>query len=170
VDPLDAGLLLLRLVVGLTFAAHGAQKAFGWWDGPGWDRWQGAVEAMGFRPTRVFATISTAIELFGGLCLALGLLTPLAAAALVGQAAVIVLKVHAPKGFFNTKGGAEFPITLWTGAFFIGLVGPGAVSLDAAAAFALPVEFRLILLLAGLAGGLLVIPLAETAGRPATER
>jgi putative oxidoreductase len=109
------------------------------------------------------------IELLGGLCLAIGLFTPLAAAALVGQAAVIVLKVHSPNGFFNTKGGLEFPLALGTAIFFIGFVGPGAASLDAAAGFSLPVEVRLILLLAGLAGGLLTIPLSETADRSARE-
>jgi putative oxidoreductase len=168
-DPLDAGLLLLRVVVGLTFAAHGAQKAFGWWDGPGWERWQAAVNGMGLRPSRLLATISMAAELLGGLCLALGLFTPLAAAALVGQSAVIVLKVHSPNGFFNTKGGLEFPLALGTGTFFIGFVGPGGASVDAAAGFSLPVEVRLILLLAGLAGGLLTIPLSETADRSARE-
>jgi len=168
-EPLDAGLLLLRVVVGLTFAAHGAQKAFGWWEGPGWERWQGAIGSMGFRPQRLFAVVSTGVELLGGPCLALGLLTPIAAAALVAQAAVIVLKVHAPKGFFNSKGGLEFPLTLGTASFVIGFVGPGALSLDAVAGFALPTELSLIFLLAGLVAGLLTIPLAETADRPSTQ-
>ncbi|HXI81157.1 MAG TPA: DoxX family membrane protein [Verrucomicrobiae bacterium] len=168
-EPVDAGLVLLRLVVGLTFAAHGAQKAFGWWGGPGWERWHGAVASMGFRPSRLFAVISTGVELLGGLCLALGLLTPLAAAALLAQSAVIVVKVHAPKGFFNTRGGIEFPLALATTTFVIGFVGPGAASLDGAAGFSLPIELRLILLFAGLAGGLLTIPLAETADRPSTQ-
>jgi putative oxidoreductase len=168
-DPVDAGLVLLRLVVGLTFAAHGAQKAFGWWGGPGWERWQGAVASMGFRPSRMYAVISTGVELVGGLCLALGLLTPLAAAALLAQAAVIIVKVHAPKGFFNTQGGIEFPLALATATFVIGFVGPGGASLDGAAGFSLSIELRLILLFAGLAGGLLTIPLAETAERPTTQ-
>lgn len=168
-DPVDVGLLLLRVVVGLTFAAHGAQKAFGWWEGPGWERWQTAVGSMGFRPPTFFAAISTGIELLGGLCLALGLLTPLAAAALMAQSAVIILKVHAPKGFFNTRGGLEFPLALGTTTFVIGFVGPGGVSIDGAAGFSLPIELRLIFLLAGLAVGLLTVKLAETANRSATQ-
>jgi putative oxidoreductase len=168
-DPVDVGLVLLRLVVGLTFAAHGAQKAFGWWGGPGWDRWQGAMDSLGFRPVRFFAVISTGVELLGGLCLALGLLTPFAAAALLAQSAVIILKVHGPKGFFNTNGGIEFPLALAITTLVIGFVGPGGASLDAAAGFSLPIELRLILLLAGLACGLLTIPLAETANRPTTQ-
>jgi putative oxidoreductase len=168
-DPVDVGLLLLRVVVGLTFAAHGAQKAFGWWEGPGWERWQSAVESMGFHPPRFFAAVSTAVELLGGLCLAFGLLTPLAAASLMAQSAVIILKVHAPKGFFSTRGGLEFPLALGTATFVIGFVGPGAVSLDGAAAFSLPVELRLILLLAGLAVGLLTVTLAATANRSTTQ-
>jgi putative oxidoreductase len=168
-EPVDVGFLLLRVVVGLTFAAHGAQKSFGWWEGPGWERWQSVVESMGFRPPRLFAAISTGIELLGGLCLAFGLLTPLAAASLMAQSAVIVLKVHAPKGFFSTRGGLEFPLALATATFVIGFVGPGAVSLDGAAGFSLPVELRLILLFAGLAVGLLTVTLAETANRSTTQ-
>lgn len=82
-DPIDAGLLVLRVVIGLTFAAHGAQKAFGWWCGRGWDRWRGAMFAMGFHPAPLFAVISIGAEIVGGLRLALGLLTQLAAAILV---------------------------------------------------------------------------------------
>jgi putative oxidoreductase len=46
-QPTDFGLLILRLVVGLTLAGHGAQKAFGWWNGPGIERWRDAIGRMG---------------------------------------------------------------------------------------------------------------------------
>jgi putative oxidoreductase len=169
-DPIDPGLLVLRLAIGLTFAAHGAQKAFGWWGGPGWERWQGAMLGMGFRPAPLFATLSIGAELVGGLCLALGLLTPVAAAILVAQSVVIILKVHAPNGFWNRSEGIEYPLALGASAVAIELTGPGRFSLDAAAGLALPTNARVILLLAGVAGGLLTVALAETSDRPAASR
>src|SRR6266550_1329948 len=107
-NPFDAALLILRLGVGLTFAAHGAQKVFGWWGGPGISAWKGAIEHMGFRPVTLFTALSALAELVGGVLLAAGLFTPLAGAVLVGQSTVIIGHVHLPNGFFNTKGGYEF--------------------------------------------------------------
>jgi putative oxidoreductase len=153
VDSADLGLLVLRLVVGLTFAAHGAQKAFGWWAGPGYTGWTGALQGMGWRPARLWALISVGAELAAGFLLALGFLTPLAATALIGQSVVIVVSIHWPKGFWNSKGGWEFPTSLAAGAIAICLTGPGAISLDAALglAFAQPVRLGLVAL--GLLGG-----------------
>jgi putative oxidoreductase len=158
----DLGLLILRLVVGLTFAAHGAQKAFGWWGGSGWNGWQAALGRMGFRPTFFFAVVSVGAELLGGLFLALGLLTPLAAAVLVGQCVVIIAKVHAPHGFWNKAGGIEFPLALGGGAVAIGLIGPGAVSIDGLDGMTLSDTLRVVLMLIGLIGG--AIALAIPAG------
>jgi putative oxidoreductase len=151
----DVGLLALRLAVGLTFAAHGAQKAFGWWAGPGPDRWRGAVGSMGFSPARLFGLVSTTIELVGGLLLAVGLLSAFAAAALVAQVVVIVTRAHWPKGFFNSVGGFEYPLLLGVVAGVVGLLGPGAISLDAVLGSHLDVGSRTFLLVAGLVGGAL---------------
>jgi putative oxidoreductase len=169
-DPIDAGLLLIRVVVGLTFAAHGAQKAFGWWGGPGWDRWRGAMSAMGFRPASLFAVLSIGAELVGGLCLALGLLTPLAAAVLAAQSVVMIVKVHAPRGFWNRREGVEFPLALAAAAGAIELTGPGGASLDAAAGFELSAAVRVGLLLVGIAGGLLAVALAQAVDGSAPSR
>src|SRR5258708_980035 len=99
----DIAFFLLRVAIGLIFAAHGAQKVFGWWGGPGMDGWRGAMEHMGIRPAAFWAVVSAGVELIGGLLLVLGLFTPFAAAALVGQSIVIIGQVHLPKGFFNTQ-------------------------------------------------------------------
>jgi putative oxidoreductase len=165
----DLGLLVLRLGVGLTFAAHGAQKAFGWWNGPGWDGWQAVVDRMGFKPVPVFAAASIAAELLGGLGVALGLLTPFAAAILVAQAFVIVFKVHVPRGFWNRDNGFEFPLALGAGVIAIGLIGPGAISLDAVAGLSLPDTERLGLVVLGVMGGLIALAVAAAATRVAKQ-
>jgi putative oxidoreductase len=164
VDASDLGLLLLRLVVGLTFAAHGGQKAFGWWHGPGWIGWQNAIGRMGFRPVGLFAALSVAAELVGGLFLAAGILTPLAAAILVAQTVVIVVKVHAPSGFWNKSSGIEFPLALGVAALAIGLTGPGAVSFDAVEGLSASDTVRIVLVIAGLLCGAiaLAVPTATT--------
>ena len=100
---LDAGLLLLGIVAGLTLAGHGAQKAFGWFGGPGMRGWTSAVAGLGFYPAAPLATIAMLAELLGGLGLALGLLTSVAAAVIVAQSVVIVFHVHWRHGFWNTE-------------------------------------------------------------------
>jgi putative oxidoreductase len=159
---IDVALLLLRLAVGLTFAAHGAQKAFGWWSGPGMDGWTAAMERMNFRPARLWALVSTAAELGGGLLLAVGLLTPFAAAVLVGQAIVIIGQAHWERGFFNTKGGFEYPLTLGAVAIALTLAGAGAFSFDAAMALDYPLEVRLGLIVVGVIGGFIGLALPRS--------
>jgi putative oxidoreductase len=155
VELTDVGLFLLRLVVGLTFAGHGLQKAFGWWKGPGWAGWTGALERMGFRPALPWAAISIGAELGGGILFAAGLLTPLAVMALAGQSVVIILKVHWAKGFWNRDGGYEFPLALAGATIAVGLIGPGAISVDAALGFMPAPEVRPLLIVVGLLGGAL---------------
>jgi putative oxidoreductase len=169
-DTFDLGLLLLRLVVGLTFAAHGAQKVFGWWGGPGWANWKGAMAGMGFRPATLFAAISAGVELVGGLSMAAGFIVPIAGFALVAQSVVIIGQVHWRNGFFNTKGGYEFPLTLGIAAAAITLIGPGAWSVDASVGIAIDPAVRAALVVLGVVAGLatLVIPHASVSGdRPA---
>ena len=129
-QSIDLGLLILRLVVGLTFAGHGAQKAFGWWNGPGIDGWRGAITRMGFQPVELFLALSIGAELVGGLLLAVGLFTPLAATILIGQLVVIISKAHLPKGFWNTNGGYEYPLALGAGVIAVTFIGAGSISLD----------------------------------------
>jgi putative oxidoreductase len=126
----DFGLLVLRVVIGLTLAGHGSQKMFGWFGGPGLKGFSGGTKRMGFRPPLLWAVVAALGEFGGGLLLALGLLTPLGALGMMGSMFVAIRKVHWPKGFWNSKGGIEFPLSLWTVAFSVGIAGPGALSLD----------------------------------------
>ena len=134
-DGLDTGLLLLRLLVGLTLAAHGAQKCFGMFKGGGLEgtgRW---LESIGFRPARRQAMLAGGTELLGGLALALGVLTPFAAAACIGVMAVAAIAGHGGKGFFVTRGGWEYCLVLAGIAAAIAFTGPGDVSFDHAVGF-----------------------------------
>jgi putative oxidoreductase len=126
----DIAMLVLRVGVGSIFVAHGLQKAFGWWEGPAWEGWKGAMTYLGIRPALLWASISLIAELGGGLALIAGLLVPLAAAGLVAQTIVLFKKVHWPNGWWSSKGGIEFPIAFGVGAFAVQVLGPGAWALD----------------------------------------
>ena len=149
----DVGLLILRIVIGLTFAAHGAQKVFGWWGGPGLSGWTGAMHHMRIRPARFWAVVSAGAELLGGLLIAVGLFTPFATAALIGQSIVIIGHAHWAQGFWNGKNGIEFPLTLAAGVLAIALVGPGAIALDAAFGLSFPDPLRAALIVLAVIGG-----------------
>jgi putative oxidoreductase len=124
------GLLVLRLVVGLTIAAHGSQKLFGVWGGSGMNGWAQVVQRLRMRPARPLAWIAAVSEFGGGLLLALGLLSPLGSLAIVGAMLVAIATVHLSKGFWVTKGGFEFNLTLIGAAAALAIAGPGAYSLD----------------------------------------
>lgn len=130
VDFVDAGLLVLRVGFGLTLAAHGLQKLLGWWDGPGWAGWVANVQRMGVRPAKFWAGASLSAEVVGGVLLTLGWFTPLAAAVVVGPMLVVVFGAKWRKGFWNTKGGYEYPLILMLGALGIFGTGPGRISAD----------------------------------------
>jgi putative oxidoreductase len=129
---MDLGLLVLRTVLGLTLAAHGAQKLFGWFGGHGLAGTGAFFEQLGFRPGKAQAFLAGMMEAGGGLLLAAGLFTPLAAAVIVAVMLVAIVGVHAAKGFFAQNGGFEYPLTIGAAAAALGFTGPGAFSLDAA--------------------------------------
>lgn len=127
---MNLGLLALRLVVGLLFAGHGAQKLFGAFGGSGIEGTAAGFEKGGLRPARAHAWIAGLSELGGGLLLALGLLTPFAAAAIIAVMTAAIVGVHAPKGVWNTAGGYEYNLVLIAAAFGLAATGAGAWSLD----------------------------------------
>lgn len=133
---MDTGMLLLRMTVGLALAAHGSQKVFGWFGGYGPDATGQFMETLGFRPGRRHALAAGFVEVGGGLLLAVGLLTPLAAALVVSVMIVAAATVHGKNGFFSQNGGYELNLLFAAAALAIAFTGPGAFSLDAAAGFA----------------------------------
>lgn len=128
---MDIGLLLLRLTVGMTLAAHGTQKLFGWFGGPGLDGTGQFFVMIGFPPGRRHALMAGLAETGGGLLLTLGLLTPVAAALILSVMIVAVVTVHLKKGFFVSNGGYEYNLVLGIAALALAFTGPGSISLDA---------------------------------------
>jgi putative oxidoreductase len=123
----DVAALVLRLVVGLTMAAHGYNHVFGGGGLAGTTRW---FASMGLRPARVHAVVSGAGELACGLGLVIGLLTPLCAAFVVGTMTVAGVAVHRTNGYFVFKDGFEYVLVLAVVCVVVGLLGPGVVSVD----------------------------------------
>jgi len=126
----DLGLLALRLVLGAVFLAHGAQKAFGAFGGPGFEGAAGFIGSMGFRPARFWTALAVGGELAAGFLFLLGLLTPLAGLLVLATMAVAIAKVHGPKGFFVQDGGYEYNLVLIVTALAAAAIGPGRFSLD----------------------------------------
>ncbi len=135
---ISAGLLILRLVAGLTLAAHGTQKLFGWFAGPGLTRLTQGFEKQGFKPAWLWVGLVILGEVGGGVSVALGFLTPLGAAGMFGAMFMATFKSHWKKGFWNRNQGLEFPLLLLTAGVAIGLTGPGSYSLDVLFGIALP--------------------------------
>jgi putative oxidoreductase len=124
----DLGLLVLRLALGLTMAAHGAQKLFGWFGGGGIDGTGQFFAASGYPSPKAFAVVAGLSETLGGLGLVLGLLTPLAAAAVAGTL-VNAIAVKWGGGFFAPQG-IEYELLIALGAVALALTGPGRIAFD----------------------------------------
>jgi putative oxidoreductase len=127
---MEIGLLLLRLAVGLTLAAHGSQKLFGWFGGYGLDGTGQFMEGLGFRPGRLHALMAGLAEA-GGLLLAFGFLTPLGSALVASVMIVAVMTVHLKNGFWLTGNGYEYNLLIGIAALSLAFTGPGTLSIDA---------------------------------------
>jgi putative oxidoreductase len=128
-SPMSTGLLILRIVVGLLLAAHGSQKLFGWFGGYGIAGTGGWLESIGFRPGKAMAVVTGLAETAGGLALVVGLLTPLAAAVVVGTMTVAAWS-HAASGLWATNGGYELPLVYAVVGAALAFTGAGDYSLD----------------------------------------
>ena len=161
---ISIGLLLLRAVVGLTLAAHGAQKLFGSFGGPGLQGTAVGMEQLGFTPGRRNALAAGLIEFSGGLLLVLGAATPAAAAVSFSVMIVAGVSAHLKGGFFLQNHGYEYTLVLGLAALSLAFTGPGPLSLDSY----FGVDFAgayvgVAALLAGLAGAVLQLATRRTA-------
>src|SRR5205807_1570986 len=126
----DIGLLPLRLIVGGLLAAHGAQKLFGWFNGPGLKGTAGFLESLGLKPGMLWAIGASAGEFGGGTLTALGFLHPLGPFGKIGAMTMATAKVHWGKPIWAGQGGAELPLTNIAAALTLLISGPGRFSLD----------------------------------------
>jgi len=167
---LSLGLLIIRLVAGLTIAAHGAQKLFGWFGGPGPIKLEQGFRNQGFKSAWLWVFFVILGEVGGGLSFALGFLTPLGAAGIFGTMFMAIAKSHWKNGFWNSKRGIEFPLMLLTMAVGIALTGPGLYSLDALFGFTLPDTLLFVVLaLAALVVDIIGLIISRPATLPPAE-
>lgn len=125
------GLLLIRLMIGIIMIAHGAQKLFGWFNGPGLQGMSKGFESMGIRPGFAMAFLAGLCEFAGGFLLAIGLMMPLATVLVMIPMIAAIIKVHLSKGFFSSNGGVEFPLLILITALGLFFTGAGWFSVDA---------------------------------------
>lgn len=122
----DLGLLVVRLVLGTIFIAHGGQKLFTM----GLDGVAGGFGQMGVPMAEVMGPFVALLEFFGGFAIIAGLLTRLVSLGLASTMIGAMVLVHAPNGFFNPNG-IEFPLSLFGSAMLLVITGAGSWSVDA---------------------------------------
>jgi putative oxidoreductase len=164
VTSFDYGILIIRVVVGVTMFMHAYNHLLGGGKIAGTARW---FASLGLRPGIVHAWSSVVFEIAAGAGLCLGLFTPLACAAVVGTMSVAGIVAHRPNGFFVFRDGYEYVLVLAAVALSLALIGPGRISLDHA--FGIVISGALgfaIALVVGLGG---TAALLVTSWRPATD-
>jgi len=147
----DTALLLIRLLIGLIMAAHGAQKLFGWFGGRGFDGALRLAVHQRLRPAPFWAVMAGLTEL-NGVLLAVGLLGPVGELGVIASMTMAIITAHWPR-FFVTNNGLEYPLVLLVTALALAISGPGAYSLDALLRLTVPEPATLIVGLAALALG-----------------
>lgn len=126
---MDLAILVLRVALGIMFAAHGLQKAFGLFGGPGIGGFSEMLSGLGFSQSVLWAYIAAYTELLGGTFLCLGVFTRGCAALLLVLMVVATRKVHFSKGFFLAQGGFEYPFIIAAVCVALILLGPGRFSI-----------------------------------------
>lgn len=123
--------LVLRLPIGVIFAAHGAQKLFGWFGGYGLEGTGQWMASIGLAPGYLMALLAGGAEFFGGLALLFGLLVRPAALVLAFTMLVAIFAVHVGNGLFMSNNGYEFGLALLAAAVALAISGGGRASVDA---------------------------------------
>ncbi|MGB5808125.1 DoxX family protein [Castellaniella sp.] len=126
----DWGTVALRIPVGIIFAAHGAQKLFGWFGGYGLEGTGQWMASIGLTPGYLMALLAGGTEFFGGLALIIGLLVRPASAALAFAMVVAIFSAHIDKGLFVANNGYEFALALLAVTVSLVFTGAGRASLD----------------------------------------
>ena len=124
------GISILRIIAGITFAAHGAQKLFGWFGGYGLEGVAQWMESIGLAPGYLMALMAGSAEFFGGVALIIGLLVRPAAAVLAVTMLVAIFTVHLANGFFMSNNGYEFALALLAISVALLIEGAGKLSID----------------------------------------
>jgi putative oxidoreductase len=148
---------LLRSIVGFLFVGHGSQKLFGWFGGHGPEATGQFFESLGLRPGRRHATAAGASEFGGGVLIALGFLTPAAAAAIIGVMFTAIRTVHIKNGPWVSEGGYEYNLVLIACMIALADLGPGDISLDRALGTEVSGPLAGLLAVAGGIGGAMLM-------------
>ncbi len=148
---MDGAILVLRVVVGLLVAGHGAQKIFGWFGGHGMAGFSGWLHSLGFRPPLLWSWLGALAEFGGGVLLTLGLFSPLGSIAISSSMLTAIARAHWPK-VWTAENGFELPLTYLVVALTVAAMGPGTYSLDAVLGTALPTAVAVALGIAALVG------------------
>ncbi len=128
----SAGLdtLPVRVAIGATFAAHGAQKLFAWFGGYGLEGTAGWMASIGIEPAMLMTVLAGSSEFFGGLLLIVGLLVRPAALTLAIAMVVAIFTVHIQNGLFMSNNGYEYALALLVVSVGLIIRGGGSFSAD----------------------------------------
>ncbi len=154
----DLGLLVLRVALGVVFIAHGLQKAFGWWGGPGLEGFRETLIEAGYQNANLLTYLAAGAQIASGVLLVLGLFTPLAAAValafLVNSVLVTFTAQRADGGLFVFGSAVEYLLLLTAVAAAIVLAGPGRYGFDGSRGWARrPFIGSFLALVLGIGGG-----------------
>lgn len=122
--------ITLRLIAGIIFLAHGAQKLFGWFGGYGLEATGAWMASIGIEPGLLMASLAGGAEFFGGLALIFGFLVRPAAAVLAITMIVAIITVHLENGLFMSNNGYEFALALLAITIGLSIRGAGSLSMD----------------------------------------
>jgi putative oxidoreductase len=152
---MNAGLLVLRLVILVIMGMHGTQKLFGWWDGGGLAAAERFFASQGFRQPRLIGLVAGLTQTAGALLIGAGWASVLGVAILTGVLTVVVA-LHLPNGLDGRKEGCEYELMILAGVLTIGFAGPGRWSVDQWLAVPNPAWSGATAIVVGIVAGLAV--------------